>query len=199
MVGGEAGAHAPVHERTSDIREDRGARSRTPFYVALVLIYSILGVLLVFAWPGMFGFSTYTGLGTSMGDAIPSGSLLVTRSIDPADIEVGDVISFRYPGVEIPITHRVIAIRERNGTFAFATQGDGNHAPDPFVVSGDQEIERLIYSRPYLGLALPFARALLLSGALAGLSFLWIVRRRARLARELRARASLAAATGDPR
>jgi signal peptidase len=188
MVGGEAGAHAPVHERTSDSREDRGARSRTPFYVALVLIYSVLGLLLVFAWPGMFGFNTYTGLGTSMGDAIPSGSLLVTRSVDPADIEVGDVISFRYPGVENPITHRVIAIRERNGSFAFATQGDGNRAPDRSPVSGDQDIERVIYTKPYLGLVLPFARALLLSGALGGLSFLWIVRRRARLARELRAR-----------
>ncbi len=194
MVGGEAGAQAPVRERATDAQGDRGRGGRAPFYAALSLTYGALAVLLVFAWPGMFGFNTYTGLGTSMGDTIPSGSLLVTRSVAPEDIEVGDVISFRLDGVEQPITHRVIAIRERSGAFVFATQGDGNAAPDPFPVFGDQGVERVVYSAPFFGLILPHIKAMLLAIAVLGLYFLWSRRRRWRLATERRARHSLAAA-----
>ena len=81
----------------------------------------------------------------------------------------------------------------RHWRFAFATQGDGNHTPDPIPVFGNPDIERVIYTKPYLGLALPFAKALLFSGAIGGLSFLWIVWQRARPASERRARPSLAA------
>lgn len=188
MVGGEAGAQAPVHERASNADADRPPGGRPLFYAAVLLIYAVLAVLVVFVSPGMFGFRTYTGVGTSMGDAIPSGSLLVTRSVAPERIEVGDVISFRVEGLRHPITHRVIAIRGRSGSLVFATQGDGNPRPDPFGVRGNEDIERVVFTTPRLGLLLPYAKALLLAIAVAGLYFLWVRRRRWRLANERRAR-----------
>jgi len=130
-------------------------------------------VLLVFVTPGMFGFHTYNGVGESMGDAIPSGSLIVTHSVSPEEIEIGDVITSRWPNFEYPITHRVIDIRSRGGYPVFLTQGDGNATHDPFVTVGTDDIGRVIFTAPRLGTWLPYAKALIYVLSFAGAVTLW--------------------------
>lgn len=132
---------------------------RYGLWAGIVGIYAALAFVLVFVTPGLFGFATYTGVGTSMGDTIPHGSLVVTHTVDAASIEVGDVILFRDRRTPNPITHRVIAINTRGAVPLFTTQGDGNARPDPFLVRGDQEIGGVILTVPRLGILLPVVKA----------------------------------------
>ena len=60
------------------------------------------------------------------------GDVIVLAGLDPADVEVGDVIVYevnRNPLItnqSFPIIHRVVAVNEINGTYVYATKGDGN-------------------------------------------------------------------------
>lgn len=155
---------------------------RFSLIAAVVLVYGLLAVMLVFVMPGLFGFKTYSGTGSSMGDTIPDGSLIVTRAVASEDVEIGDVIAFRWPGFEHTITHRVIGIRSQGDVPVFITMGDGNQTRDPFPTSGDQQIRQVVYSAPYLGSYLPVARSLIYVLAFAGGFILWRRHRRRRLA-----------------
>lgn len=65
-----------------------------------------------------------------------TGDLVVTRRVDPADLDVGDVIRFRRPGGTV--VHRIIEVRTGpDGAPLFITQGDNNPAPDSPVDAGD--------------------------------------------------------------
>ena len=155
---------------------------RVGLFTAIASVYAVLVVLLVFVTPGLFGFNTYTGIGTSMGDTIPDGSLIVTRTVPAEQVEVGDVIAFRWPNFEHPITHRVIDIGSQGGSPVFVTQGDGNRSRDPFLAAGTQEIGRVIFTVPRAGTWLPYIKALVYLLAFAGGFVLWRRHRQRRLA-----------------
>ena len=78
--------------------------------------------------------------GTSMEPTLHAGDLLLSKSIAPTDIKVGDVITFDVPSdaqqrLRMPpkATHRVIGIEGQDGQMVFVTQGD-NSDVDPFKV-----------------------------------------------------------------
>jgi signal peptidase len=155
---------------------------RLSLIAAVVAVYGLLALMLVFVMPGLFGFRTYSGTGDSMGDTIPDGSLIVTRALDSENVEIGDVIAFRWPNFEHAITHRVVDIGSRGDQLFFITKGDGNATRDPFRTFGDQQIRRVIFTVPYLGTFLPVAKALIYVLAFAGGVILWRRRRDRRLA-----------------
>jgi signal peptidase len=87
-----------------------------------------------------------------MEPGLPPGTLIIVRSVEPADIRIGDVITYQIrSGEPEVITHRVIGITESTtGELSFTLQGDNNGAPDDPV----REVQiqgKLWYSIPYLG------------------------------------------------
>lgn len=85
--------------------------------------------------PDFFGIKPFIVLSGSMDPTIAGGDLVVTRVTDVADLEVGDIISYK-EGTAV-ITHRIVELTEVDGEPAFITQGDANNTPDvnPVVVS----------------------------------------------------------------
>jgi signal peptidase len=148
--------------------------------VAVATVYALLAVLLVFVTPGLFGFSTYTGLGSSMGDTIPDGSLIVSRAVSPDTVEVGDVVVVRWPNFEYPITHRVIDIGLRGDAPVFFTQGDGNPRRDAIATVATEDVGRVIFTVPRVGTWLPYIKAVIYLLAILGASVLWRRRRQRR-------------------
>jgi signal peptidase I len=98
----------------------------------------------------------------SMQKTIPVGSLVVDQKVDPRQLEVGDVISFRKPlGAHGLDTHRIVAIKNDKGMRLYQTKGDSNPVVDPWVISFDRGMvaHRMVFSVPYAGNALIFARS----------------------------------------
>lgn len=77
---------------------------------------------------GLFGVRPYVVSGYSMKPTFVAGDLVIITRVDPADVQVGDVIQFRRANSYI--VHRVIEIREENGRRVFITQGDNNNVAD---------------------------------------------------------------------
>lgn len=84
--------------------------------------------------PNLFGMTPLIVDGDSMYDTIHKGDIIIVRKTDPAEIAVGDVISYFDPEAKnenAVTTHRVIKIEEKDGVRFFYTQGDNKeNSPD---------------------------------------------------------------------
>ncbi len=87
----------------------------------------------------------------SMSPTITAGSIALVKEIPASELEVGDVATVQRDHEELPVTHRVTAIKSiaDDGTVAFTMKGDGNETPDvdPYSAS---TVQRVFFSVPGL-------------------------------------------------
>ena len=116
----------------------------TTVLVALVVVLAVLlvGVRVV-------GLTPYVVLSGSMEPTYHVGSMIYVKDVDPADIQVGDPITFVMDENLTVATHRVIAISEDGEHFT--TQGDANDAPDAVPVYYKNLVGTPVFTIPYLG------------------------------------------------
>ncbi len=81
----------------------------------------------------IFGFKTFVIVSKSMEPTIMTGDAIVVKEVNPEDLKVGDIISFR-DGDSIN-THRIVEIVSDNGKKRFRTKGDNNKNVDKELVT----------------------------------------------------------------
>lgn len=97
-----------------------------------------------------------------------TGDLIIVQGVSPEkiktavspDIDIhGDIIVFRRVGRDGElIVHRAISKEEVNGQWLFQTQGDYSGDPDPWRVSKDQLIGKVVLRIPWIGRIALFMR-----------------------------------------
>jgi len=90
-------------------------------------------------------------LSGSMEPELAVGGLVVIRPADTQQLNVGDVISFKLPGIETPICHRVIDIQETESGRLFTTKGDANEEADLNPVPAEAVTGKEVFYLPYVG------------------------------------------------
>lgn len=103
--------------------------------------------------PSIGGTMPLIVLTDSMYPDIKSGDLIICKEVDPAEIEVGDIISFYDPagnGTSV-VTHKVIEIINENGKLSFRTRGINNNTDDRLAVPAEKVISE------YTGIRIPSA------------------------------------------
>jgi len=94
----------------------------------------------------------------SMEPELKVGSLVVTCPVEPEEIALGDIITFRPVTVgEYMITHRVVGIGKSSSIY-FETKGDANAKPDPFTVPAQNLIGKICFHAPYWGFFTQFLK-----------------------------------------
>ena len=142
------------------------------------------------------GYRPLVVLSGSMEPVMPTGSLVLTKSIDPSAIRVGDVITFRLHNMNFAsdlATHRVVAVESGPAGREFVTRGDANSGPDMAPVPAADLVGRVAMVSVTGGKVARFVRTplflMLLVAAAAGLLLLTlhqkVARRRAGSARSL--------------
>lgn len=102
------------------------------FVAALTVV--VLGLLAVTVGPRLLPYQALVVRSGSMSPTIPTGSIVFYRSVQAADVKVGDVIVFDKPGANEKVTHRVYQLaKDSTGPYA-VTKGDANGAPDDWHV-----------------------------------------------------------------
>lgn len=122
------------------------------FYGALLL--AILAALVYGTGPGevkdLLGYSYFTVMTPSMQSSIPQGSLIITRRTEPADLAVGDVITFFSSDGSNTVTHRIIEIIS-GGELQFRTKGDDNPTPDSTPIAAGRVVGKVLFHVKHLG------------------------------------------------
>src|SRR5207245_2660615 len=123
----------------------------------------------------------------SMQPAIPMGSVVIVRAVDPETLEVGDVISFTSSVEPYPtLTHRITAIsRGQDGRLGFKTKGDFTPIEDSWELHYTAKAGLVTLSLPLVGylmaaVSTTAGRAILglAFAAVAGFAWLSLVWRR---------------------
>lgn len=172
--------------------------------LATALVMLVLALAMLVWLVRAQGWLVQTVATGSMEPTVPTGSVIVSRPVDPADVRVGDVIVFRSPtgatvsggadGVfeateSMLITHRVVAVEGSGDDLAFRTKGDGNEERDPWQVTPSMLQARYVAHVPGVGafLAIPGMRRWVFLGV-AAIGCVVIVSESRSLVRELRTR-----------
>lgn len=90
--------------------------------------------------PSVGGIFPMIVLTDSMAGTFDSGSLIICKTADPADVEAGDIICFYDPtgSGTTTVTHRVARVEtDEDGTLSFITKGDANNAEDTSPVPAE--------------------------------------------------------------
>ncbi len=126
--------------------------------VALCLVVFFL----IAVGPHLLGYRTSTMLTGSMEPGISPGDVVVTVPKPAADLQVGDVISYKIPVEDHRVeTHRVTKIMHKaDGTIAIITKGDANSDNDPWTaVLADDTVWQSTAVIPKLGTAIRMLRS----------------------------------------
>ncbi len=109
----------------------------------------------------------------SMTPAINPGDLVVTTTVSPTDVSLGDVVTFRDSTRSGKlVTHRVVTARPRNGGVVFLTRGDANTGTERWSVRAQEKVARLWFRIPDAGRALALVGDPRVRGGLVALGVL---------------------------
>ncbi len=92
----------------------------------------------------------------SMEPAIMTGAVVVVRP--QGDYHIGDVVTFQSASADIPTTHRIVEQRAEGNALFYTTKGDANEEADTEESPKTAVIGKVLFSIPYAGYILDFAR-----------------------------------------
>lgn len=152
----EKAASSPEKKRSVGAKIANGM-----FYLCMVLL--IVGAVL-FAkstdpQKSLFGFRYYYIKSASMAPVYPVGSVVITKSTLPEEIQVGDDITIYVSedGGDTYLTHRVVEITtDSAGELAFRTRGVNNKSNDPTPFNAKLVVGRVVFCIPLLGTVMTF-------------------------------------------
>ena len=160
-AGSECGPSEP-----EGLRGRRSLLGRVLSGLASVVVVALVVVAMsVTVVPLLVGGRTMTVLSGSMVPALPVGSMVVDRPVNPTSLRIGDVVTYasndELSGAGIDVTHRIIGIKQTAAGPVFTTKGDANNVADDRPVSGSAIVGKVWFHVPYIG----WARNVLLNRA----------------------------------
>jgi signal peptidase len=142
------GVQAPERLSAPRVPERRPPVSRWRVWTGWVVTIALVALAVLFA-VGALGYHMVVVDGISMEPAYGRGDLVIVRDrVDPATLQVNDVILFREG--HLPVVHRIVAIEETANGRVFTTKGDNVDTPDPPVSQGQVE-GKVVFVIPEVG------------------------------------------------
>ena len=127
------------------------------YYIFLAFIGVIALLLIVSVFPITGNYKLMIVQSGSMAPAIKMGSVVVVKPAD--DYKIGDVITFGpHSRTKAPTSHRIYDIKVVDGQSVYITKGDANNAPDAREIQKRDVLGKVLFSVPYIGFAVDFAK-----------------------------------------
>ncbi len=127
------------------------------YYIFLAFIVLIAVLLIVSVFPITGNYKIMTVISGSMAPEIKMGSVVMVKPVD--EYKIGDVITFGpYSKTKAPTSHRIYDIKVVDGQPVYITKGDVNNAPDTREIKKSDIVGKVLFSVPYMGYAVDFAK-----------------------------------------
>ena len=125
--------------------------------LSFVLVVAVFVLAMLLVGVRLFGLTPYTVLSGSMEPKIHVGSLIYVVDVDPADLQVGDTLTFKHSGNTV--THEIVEIIEAENPQdrLFVTQGLTNNITDGQIPVSDI-IGKPVFTIPLLGYVAVFVQ-----------------------------------------
>ncbi len=116
--------------------------------LAVILCISIVFQLLNHGSVSFFGHMMFRVVTGSMEPTMSVGTLLVTKEVDIASIQIDDIVCFRTYDAMIygsVVTHRVVDILQDADGILLQTKGDANLIADGYFVSQENLVGKVVW------------------------------------------------------
>jgi len=132
-------------------RARKQARPRTSG-ASLALLGALVLVLFVMVAMTLAGFRFLIVRSGSMEPAIGTGDVVVVKTVRPAEVSTGQVVTFRDATRDDHlVTHRVVRVVRVDGRYDFVTRGDANTAEERWSVGAGGSIGAVRATIPMIG------------------------------------------------
>jgi len=129
--------------------------------IAVVVLIAVATVFTVTQAPG--GLRLFVVQSGSMEPSLPTGSVVLVAP--QSEYKVNDAITFfadlsktNLKSPNATVTHRIVKINNDEGRLNFQTKGDANNSPDKDTTPSSAVLGKVIFSLPYFGRAIAFAK-----------------------------------------
>lgn len=127
-------------------------RTRTGVALLGWVVIAFAGALLLtLAGSLLAGDRAVVVLSGSMEPVFSPGDLLIERSVEPSETEIGQIVTFREPGTDRSITHRVRRIEASGSRLIFTTKGDADNSIQRWSIAADGELGQPVWTIPAIG------------------------------------------------
>lgn len=113
--------------------------------IPLLVVASILTALV----SGLLPYQLIAIASDSMRPIYSRGDAVIFEKVSATEIAKDDILVFSKD--RAIMTHRVVAIENRDNTLYFTTRGDNNEKPDGFETSAEQVLGRVVSVGKYIG------------------------------------------------
>ncbi|AIO18862.1 Signal peptidase I W [Candidatus Izimaplasma bacterium HR1] len=145
-----------------NIKLKKGTIETLKFIGLLIIIFVILNLIFTFIPPfskmNLFAVQT-----DSMSPVISPGDIIVTKEIDPEDIEVGDIMAFRVDitsdGIDDVVVHYIDEINTYEGELIFKSKPHVSDIQDRWTIEEEDLVGIYKYQIKSLGKVLLFAQS----------------------------------------
>lgn len=146
-------------------------------WLAYLLVVAVILICVGIVIAPRFGWNLNVVYGGSMEPSMGKGSLAVIRPVDPLEVTVGDVITYKSRSSDMLVTHRVVEVKDKasGSSPSFITRGDANEGNDPLSVPSKNIVGGVWLSVPYLGYVMDYLKEPLVFGLAVGIPALFIV------------------------
>ena len=118
--------------------------------LGIAFLVIVIGLCAPITIPRIVGYEVYEVVSGSMEPAIPVGSVLYVKPVDPKTVAENEIIAFK--DVDAVVAHRVV--HNRTGIGEFVTKGDANDVEDREPISYDAVVGRVEMHLPVFGMAM---------------------------------------------
>jgi len=141
------------NDPAADVTPGWGGRgwSLLSWTATIAVVLAMVSVIAFVTVPRVLGWHGVIVLSGSMEPALKTGALAFVEPVEPADVKVNDVLTYRRDNSKTLITHRVIDIQTGAEGLEFTTRGDANDDPDILTVKETQVIGVVHYFVPGAG------------------------------------------------
>lgn len=155
-------------EKTTPATTEKPKRKRVDIVVNVVLICAVLlGIVVSYtafttetsdSTASFFGIMPFSIQSDSMSPTFEQGDLVLDKTVDAEDLEVGDIITFWtvINGERVRNTHRITEIQDMGTYLYFNTKGDNNSIEDSLGVHQSEIIGQYITHIPNVGSVIDF-------------------------------------------
>lgn len=127
------------------------------YWIVLIVLLFVAGLTAISALNIPGNYKLFTVLSGSMEPTIKTGSIVIIKPQD--NYKKGDIITFQdLNKPKTTITHRLQEIKKGETETVFITKGDANKAPDVNHITKKQILGKTLFSVPYIGFPVNFAK-----------------------------------------
>ena len=127
-------------------------------------------LMIIVVGGALLGYRLVSSQGTSMVPALHHGDALWTKSVDPAEVKVSDIVCLEDPIYGV-ITHRVINIQPSRNGYLLETKGDANYYPERWEIGDDEPVVVSLARVRFAGYVLEYLDSIFIRVLLIGVLF----------------------------